>query len=62
MQGGNFTERILGLTEGTSSRFMRANRSHLVMYQSQLEQQQRNGTELHGRLEELLVFEITKDG
>jgi hypothetical protein len=61
MTGG---ERLHGLTEGLSSRIMRANRSALVPSLMLLHQSNADNTTdaLHGRLEELLVFEILKDG
>ena len=54
-----------GLTEGITNRYLRTNRSGLIpsfegLYRSTTES--RDKTRLHGRLEELLVFEIRKDG
>lgn len=45
---------IRGLIDSTSSRFLRANRSRLVPDLDKVK--------IHERLEELLVFEILKDG
>jgi hypothetical protein len=53
-----------GLTEGMSSRYLHGNRSTLSvpsLYRMRQSQEERNVL-LHGRLEELLVFEILKDG
>jgi hypothetical protein len=50
-----------GLTDGISSRFLRSDRSMLVM--GSLKQKNVERTEaLSGRLEEILIFEISKDG
>ena len=56
-------ERLQGLTEGLSSRIMSANRAALVPSLMLVHQNKTDTPEgLHGRLEELLVFEILKDG
>jgi hypothetical protein len=50
-----------GFTDGISSRFLRSNRSMLVM--GSLKQNNVERAEaLAGRLEEILIFEISKDG
>eukprot|EP00934_Nitzschia_sp_Nitz4_P009107 Nitzschia sp. Nitz4//scaffold58_size112336//46750//48412//NITZ4_004032-RA/size112336-processed-gene-0.190-mRNA-1//1//CDS//3329554986//9097//frame0 len=55
--------RISGLTEGLSSKIMRGNRSALLPSLMRMQTNQTERTEaLRGRLEELLVFEILKDG
>ena len=59
-----FSERLHGLTDGISSRYLRANRSALIpslVTMQETEADQRTSA-LHGRLEELLIFEIPKDG
>ena len=59
------SKRIPGLTDGSSSRILRAaaNRSILAPSLETMKQTQTERTEvLHGRLEELLVFEVLKDG
>ena len=58
---GIFGERSHGLTDGISSRHLRANRSALLPSLAKMRQTQRNEA-LHGRLEDLLVFEIHKEG
>jgi hypothetical protein len=61
-------EHRLGLAEGISNRFLRTNRSVLVpsfegIYKSSHHNNNHGGSVgLHDRLEELLVFEIKKNG
>lgn len=56
------SERLHGLTDGLSSRIMR-NRTALVPSLMMMHENNADNTDvLHGRLEELLVFEILKDG
>eukprot|EP00980_Cylindrotheca_fusiformis_P010853 scaffold2462_cov127-Cylindrotheca_fusiformis.AAC.10 len=53
-----------GLTDGMSNRYLRGNRSSLLpsLENMRAEQTAHRSKALHGRLEELLVFEILKDG
>ncbi len=56
-------DRFPGLTEGLSSKIMRANRSALLPSLMLLHQNNADRSDvLNGRLDELLVFEILKDG
>ncbi|CAJ1910601.1 unnamed protein product [Cylindrotheca closterium] len=53
-----------GLTDGMSSRYLRGNRRLLIPELENLKQSgnHKSARSMHGRLEELLVFEIRKDG
>lgn len=53
-----------GLTDGISSRYLRGSRSLLLPALENLRSTQSDNRvrALHGRLEELLVFEILKEG
>lgn len=53
-----------GLTDGISSRYLRGNRSSLLpsLENMRAAQTAHRSKALHGRLEELLVFEILKEG
>jgi hypothetical protein len=53
----------IGLTDGLTSRYLRGNRSELLPSLARMRQtQSQRNQALHGRLEEMLVFEILKDG
>jgi hypothetical protein len=51
-----------GLTDGISSRYLRTNRTTLIPGMGKQAQAELRIEALHGRLEELLVFEIVKEG
>jgi hypothetical protein len=55
---------MLGLTDGISSRYLRGNRSSLLpsLEPMRATNSAHRAKALEGRLEELLVFEILKDG
>lgn len=56
-------DRFPGLTEGLSSKIMRASRPAMLPSLMLLHQSNADRTDvLHGRLDELLVFEILKNG
>lgn len=51
-----------GLTDGISSRYLRGNRSTLLPALESMRKSANRSKALNGRLDELLVFEIQKDG
>ena len=58
MEKESIGDRLKGLTEGVSSRYLRANRSELLPSLASLREANKNTERkvaLHGRLEELLV-------
>jgi hypothetical protein len=62
---GMVGERMRGLTDGISSRYLHMNRSALLPSLAQMQQKQTQSERslaLNGRLEDLLVFEILKEG